>query len=75
MDPLAKKVAAKYTARVAREGEIQANPVIDNMANSPFMSEGFEDKPKPEGSTDAKPSWDPEGHSEATQKHLPNEEQ
>jgi hypothetical protein len=47
---LAEKVAALYLARLkkAREGEIASNPVIENMGNSEFVSEGFIDKDKPE---------------------------
>ena len=41
VDPLAKKVAAKFVERQAREGETLSNPVIENMANSDFVSEGY----------------------------------
>lgn len=70
MDPLARRVAARYIKR-AREGEIKHNPVIENMANSDFVSEkktDNEDHPQHE--------LDEDGHSKATepepQKVIPN---
>jgi hypothetical protein len=70
MDPLALKVAARFAKR-AREGEIAHNPVIENMANSDFVSEK-----KTEDDTHPQHEVDEDGHSRATepepQKVIPN---
>lgn len=69
MNPLAPKVAAKFLARLkkAREGEIASNPVIDNMADSGFVSEGFKDP-------EEKPAFGAEGEFPPEEKAQPVKE-
>ncbi len=74
MDPLAKKVAATYKKRVAREGEIASNPAIEALGA--HLGDGDEPDKHVEGLSPAGERFDSKKPAQENPfAHAPEEEE